>query len=156
VVPVGGKKKLDPASVGMASAEKNKEKAAPAPVETQHYSIDYSFDGRDIRFLPQPNGTMRNSLVLMLTSFDRTGHLLSGVSSLGTGDLHSDAYQKAVSGQLSLHQEVDVPVEAAALRLGIHDQASNHLGTVDIPLPLPADPNAPHRSKNPLPPIEPD
>jgi hypothetical protein len=42
------------------------------------------------------------------------------------------------------------------MRLGVQDQMSNHLGTVDVPLPVPPDPNVPRKTKNTLPEIEPD
>jgi len=47
-------------------------------------------------------------------------------------------------------------VEATSMRLDVQDQMSNHLGTVDVPLPVPPDPNAPKIARNKLPEIEPD
>jgi hypothetical protein len=55
-----------------------------------------------------------------------------------------------------LHQEVDVPVEAVSLRLGIQDQMSNHLGTIEIPSPVRSPPDAPRRIKHTLLEIEAD
>jgi hypothetical protein len=55
-----------------------------------------------------------------------------------------------------VQQEVDIPAEAAWLRVGIQDQMSNHLGTVDIPLPVPPDPNVTQAVKSPLPELESD
>jgi hypothetical protein len=55
-----------------------------------------------------------------------------------------------------VHQEVDVPAAAVSLRIGIQDQLSNYVGTVDISLPVPAPPDVPRTVKNQLPEIEPD
>ncbi len=106
--------------------------------------------------MPLENATYRNTLVLMVTSFDREGKMLTGISNLGTRDLQRAAYENVVAGEFGVKQEVDVPVEAVSLRLGIQDQMSNRLGTVDIPLPVPPDPSALRQARNPLPQIEPE
>src|ERR1039457_7204427 len=55
-----------------------------------------------------------------------------------------------------IHQEVDVPVNAVSLRLGVMDELARHLGTVELPLPLktPAD-ESDDRGRR-LPPVGPD
>lgn len=90
----------------------------------------------------------------MVTWFDREGRMLTGTSNVGASDLQPAAYNKVIAGEFGVRQEVEVPVEAASLRLGIQDQMSNHVGTVDIPLPAPPLPAQPR--KNPVPEIEPD
>jgi hypothetical protein len=91
----------------------------------------------------------------MVTSFDREGRMLSGQSDVGASDLEPSLYKNVISGEFRVHQETDVPVEAASLRIGIQDQMSNHLGTVEIALPVPPLPNVPRRRIR-LPEIEPD
>jgi VWFA-related protein len=156
VVPVGGKQRVDRAKLGELLVASTKAPALPVQIEAQHYYIDYSFDGSELRFMPLENASYRNTLVLMVTSFDREGKMLTGISNLGTRDLQGAAYEKVVAGEFGVQQEVDVPVDAVSLRLGIQDQMSNRLGTVDIPLPLPPDPAVLRQAKNPLPQIEPD
>jgi VWFA-related protein len=156
VFPIGGKKKIDRAQLGDAPPVPKNAPTAPAQVEAQPYSIDYSFDGSELRFIPQQNGSYRNTLNLMVASFDSEGRMLSGLSSVGTRELQPAVYAKTIAGESGVQQEVDVPANSVSLRIGIQDQMSNHLGTVDIPLPVPPDPNAPRRTRNPLPEIEPD
>jgi hypothetical protein len=55
-----------------------------------------------------------------------------------------------------VQQEVDIPATAAFLRLGIQDQMTSHIGTVEIPLPVPPVPDPPRRARIKLPDIEPD
>lgn len=153
VSPVGAKKKIDRATLGDVLVQA-KAPDATAPVEVQHYSIDYTLEGSALRFIPLANETYRNVLTLMVTSFDGEGRMLTGTSNVGASDLLPAVYNKVIAGEFGVRQEVDVPVEAASLRLGIQDQMSNHLGTVDIPLPVPPLPAQPR--KNPLPEIEPD
>lgn len=150
---VGAKKKIDRAILGNALVPA-KVRDPSAPIEVQHYMIDYTLQGSALRFIPLANATYRNVLTLMVSSFDREGRMLTGVTSVGASELQPAAYNKVIAGEFGVRQEVDVPVQAASLRLGIQDQMSNRLGTVDIPLPVPPLPDAPRKSR--LPEIEPD
>jgi VWFA-related protein len=150
---MGGKKKIDRSVLGNALVPA-KVRDPSAPIEVQHYMIDYTLQGSALRFTPLANASYRNVLTLMVTSFDREGRMLTAVSSVGASELQPAAYNQVITGKFGVRQEVDVPAEAASLRLGIQDQMSNHLGTVDIPLPVPPLPAQPRRS--PMPDIEPD
>ena len=154
VGPVGAKKKIDRAKFGDILASSKKPDLAPS-VEAQHYSIDYTFEGSELRFTSLANARYRNVLTLMVTSFDKEGRMLSGQSDVGASDLEPAVYKSVISGEFRVHQEADVPVEAASLRVGIQDQMSNHPGTVEIALPVPPLPNEPRRRIR-LPEIEPD
>jgi len=156
VYPVGGKKKVDRAKAGEVLVASTKAPPLPAQVEVQHYSIDYTLEGSQLRFVPLQNASFRSTLALMITSFDREGRMLTGISNIAASDLQPEVYRNVVTGEFGVQQEVDIPAEATSMRLGIQDQMSNHLGTVDIPLPVPPDPNAPRRLRNLLPEIEPD
>jgi hypothetical protein len=87
----------------------------------QPYCIDYSFDGSELRFIPLANENYRNIVTLMATSFDSEGRMLTGISDVGTSVLQPDVYKKVISGEFGVHQEADVPVEAASLCLGVQD-----------------------------------
>jgi hypothetical protein len=92
----------------------------------------------------------------MIAGFDDEGRQVSGFSALWASDLRAADYRDVISGGVHIHQEVDVPVGAVSLRLGIADQLSNHLGTVELPLPVPAPADVPHTVRHSLPEIEPD
>jgi len=156
VWPVGGKKKVDRAAIGEVKMASKKKETLPTQVEVQHYMVDYTLDGSELRFVPQQSGSQHSSLALMMTSFNSDGRMLTGVSTRAQSDLPSEVYRKVVGGEVGFQQEVDIPIEASSMRLGVQDQMSNHLGTVDVPLPVPPDPNAPRIAKNKLPEIEPD
>ena len=128
----------------------------PSVVEVQHYSIDYALRGSQLQFIPQPTATYRNLLTLMVASFDSRGTMLTGISYVGTSNLESSVYKDVIGGEFTLHQEADVPTEAAWLRIGIQDQISGRLGTLEIPLPIPPPANPVRRIKHTLPEIEPD
>jgi hypothetical protein len=61
-----------------------------------------------------------------------------------------------MSGGFRLHQEVDVPVAAATLRMGVQDAISGRIGTLEIPLPVKAPPGVEQSRSQRLPEIEPD
>lgn len=154
VVPIGGKKKIDRAKAGENTPPPKKGVALPDTVEVQHYGIDYSVPGSELRFVPLANATYQNMLALMVTSFDSEGKMLTGISNLGTSDLQTSAYKQMIAGEFRVHQEMDVPVAAASLRIGIQDQMSSHLGTLDVALPVPRVPEVSPTAA--LPEVEPD
>jgi len=92
----------------------------------------------------------------MATSFNGEGRMLTGVSSAGTRELTATEFAKAAEGQFGIQQEIDIPLEATSSRLGLQDQMSNRLGTIEVPLPVPPDPEMQPRARSTLPPIEPD
>jgi VWFA-related protein len=154
VVPVGARKKLDnPGKVLIASRTKPE---LPASVEVQHYAVDFAVDSSGLRFVAQENGDHVSTLSLMMAAYDAEGRQLSGSSSLWEGKLKPAAYKDVLSGGVRLEQQWDVPAQAASLRLGIVDQASNFLGTVELPLPVPVPTDVPRIVKHSLPEIEPD
>jgi hypothetical protein len=156
VVPVGSKTKVDSAKAGEILLASTKNPKLPSEVEVQHHSIDYAIESTDLRFLPLNNGRYRSALTFMVASFDHDGKPLAGVSKIGTSDLQPEAYKDVMSGGVRVHQEVDVPVAATSMRVGIQDQLSNYVGTIDLSLPIPAPPDVPRVVKSQLPEIEPD
>ncbi len=156
VALTGPKRKMNPTQIGEVPPGPAKKPASPGNVDVQHYTIDYTFQGSQLHFIPLENSTFRNVLTLMAASFDGEGTMLTAVSRLGVSNLEPALYKNVIGGEFQLHQEVDVPVRATSLRLGIQDQMSNHLGTIEIPLPVPPSPDTPRKVKHPLPPVEPD
>ena len=156
VVPVGTRAKVDSAKAGEILLASTKKPNLPAEVEVQHHSIDYAINSADLRFLGLSNGTYRSALTFMVASFDADGRPLAGISNVGASDLQPDVYKDAVSGGVRVHQEVDIPVAAKSMRIGIQDQLSNYVGTVDISLPVQPPTDVPKIVKNQLPEIEPD
>ena len=160
VSPVGSKTKMDPEKIGgfiLAPSRKVSSKPAPStPVEVQHYIVDYTLKGAELRFVPLEYSKYKNTLILMATSFNSEGRMLTGVSSAGTRELPATDFAKTAEGEFGIQQEIDVPLQATSLRLGLQDQMSNRLGTVEIPLPVPPDPEIQFRANSALPEIEPD
>jgi VWFA-related protein len=156
VVPLGAKFKANRTKTVKPSPAAKSVPGLPADVEVQHYGIDYAVNSSDLRFVPRENEIRHSALQLMIAGFDDEGRQLSGFSALWASDLGPADYRDVISGGVHIHQEVDVPVAAVSLRLGIEDQMSNHLGTVELPLPVPAPADVPRTVRHSLPEIEPD
>ncbi|HLH08975.1 MAG TPA: VWA domain-containing protein [Terriglobales bacterium] len=156
VVPIGTKMKVAGSKIGEIRPVSATKSDVPSEVKVQHHNIDYVIESSDVRFLPLVNGTYRSALTFMVASFDADGRPLAGVSSVGTSDLKPDEYKDALRTGVRVHQEVDIPENAASIRIGIQDQLSNYVGTVDIALPVPVPPDEPRVVKNRLPDIEPN
>jgi VWFA-related protein len=156
VYPVGGKKKVDRTTIGEIRRPLKRKEVFPPQIEVQHYVIDYTLNGSELRFVATRNGGFFNSLALMISSFGSEGRMLTGMSTLARSDVAAEVYKKIANGDVGFQEEVDVPLEARSMRLGLQDQMANHLGTVDVPLPVPVDPTTPKVARNRLPEIEPD
>ncbi len=154
VVPLGKSRKVDASQVGMAV--RNKKGPAVGPVEVQHYGIDFAVDASDLRFSPTSAGTYHAVLSFMVTAFNDDGRLLASMVSTATSDLTPKNYKDVMTGGFRLHEELDIPAEATTLRIGVEDATSSHVGTMEIPLPVPIPPEGPQMATRLLPPIEPD
>ena len=154
VIPVGPKKKIDNAeNIPVAGKKKN---APPATVEVQHYVIDFAVDSSRLRFIPQENGDYSGALDVRVAAYDKDGQQLTGLSAAWAGSLKPAAYKDVLSGGVRIEQALDVPVQAASLRLGVADPTSNFLGTLELPMPVPVPADVPRIVKHSLPEIEPD
>ena len=98
----------------------------------------------------------RNIVPIMITAFDDEGRLGASQISQLDADLKPEVFRDITLGGVRLHQEIDVPVKSIAMRLGVEDVANSHIGTIEIPLPVKAPPDAPIVARRSLPPIEPD
>jgi hypothetical protein len=156
VVPLGAKYKANRTKLGKPLPASKTVPGLSADVEVQHYAVDYAVNSSDLRFVPEANDIRHAALQLMIAGFDDEGRQLSGFSALWASDLGPADYRDVVRGGVHIHQEVDVPIGAVSLRLGIADQMSDHLGTVELPLPVPAPADVPRTVRHALPEIEPD
>lgn len=92
----------------------------------------------------------------MITSFDENGTLRTSIVSRAACDLTAGNYQEIQTGGLRLRQQVEVPVQAASMRLGVQDALTGHMGTMEIPLPVKIPPGIDQSFAHKMPEIEPD
>ena len=152
VVPVGSPMKKAPAQQMENSTFVNQKGGT---VEVQHYAIDYAIPGQHLRF-HMIGGTRRAVVDFMVSAFADEGNVVASTGVQVTRDLNPTSYQDVMIGGFRMHQEIDVPIRAVSLRLGVEDGSTAHIGTLDVPLPLKAPPDGPALRAKAQPPIEPD
>ncbi len=156
VIPLGQPRMVKDAPALSTKAAGKKRKGEASPVEMQLYSIDYAVTPADLRFNPMPDGTYHDVINFMATAFDEEGALVASQISQVSADLKPETFRDIQLGGVRVHQEIDVPIKSVALRLGVEDVADSHIGTLEIPLPLKAPPEAQAVARRSMPPVERD
>ena len=156
VIPLGKPRMVKDAPSTNAKPGKNKRKGEAAPIEMQLYSVDYAVTPTDLRFNPTPDGTYHDVVNFMITAFNEDGKLTASQISQMAADIKPEVFQDILLGGVRVHQEIDVPAKSAVMRLGVEDEANSHIGTIEIPLPVKAPPDAPQVVRRSMPPVERD
>jgi VWFA-related protein len=153
VVPIG-KPRMVEAAVPTKPMKKHKQ--AVGPLELQRYSIDDAVSFSDLRFTPTPAGKYHEVVNFMVTAFDSEGKQIASQLSQSVADLKPEVMKDIMAGGVRVHQEIDVPVNGVAMRLGVEDVTNSHVGTMEIRLPVPAPPDGQDSGRKSMPPVEPD
>jgi VWFA-related protein len=160
VVPIGKPmQEQDPRAAHSVPAKKkgkHEENPASKPIEMQRYQIDYAINPSELHFDPTPDGMEHGATNFMVASFDADGTVRTSIASHVNGDLKPDSYQDVLTGGFRLRQEVDVPVAASSMRIGVQDAISGRIGTLELPLPVKAPPGVEQSRSQHMPEIEPD
>jgi len=153
IVPSGEPKTVNASDVGIRREGKN----SPSTIRLQHYVVDLAIPAASLRFNPGPEGGFHGSFRLLANSYDSEGRGLLQSASTAVADLKPDRYKSVVSEGFRLRQELDVPADAAFLRLGITDISTSNIGTLELPLPIPIPKDsAIARREGSMPPVEPE
>jgi hypothetical protein len=114
-----------------------------APIELQKYVIDY----RVTSPTSQSQTGKPPSFEFAAAAFDDDSRMLNGIV--------NDATRDTATGQTSVSQEennsrvfrilqqLDVPTNAAWIRIGVRDKLTNRMGTLEVQLPLAPEPPNP-------------
>jgi VWFA-related protein len=162
VIPIGKPRKVEWSAGGAAQPGSSKHRKPghdpqiAAPLEAQHYAIDYVITPAQLRFDSAADGIRHGVTNFMVASFDTDGTTRTSVVSQAKSELKPESYREVEAGGVRLHQEVDIPVAAAFLRMGVQDGLSGRMGTIEIPLPVKAVPGVEQSLLRSMPEIEPD
>ena len=106
------------------------------PVQVQPYTVEYTVPTRQFQLLEE-RSEQTTTLELAAAAFDGDGNELSSivqrVVDRRSATERSDAEQKIYRVQ----QKMDVPLKAVSLRVAVRDVTTDHIGTLEVPLPLP-------------------
>jgi hypothetical protein len=106
-------------------------------VRVQPYRIDYRIVGGRISFEPSADGRHHGGFEFQYTAYDQDNRAMIGQTVRIEKDYTSNDFDKFADGVYQLRQTLQVPTGAAWLRLVVRDTIGDHIGSIEIPLPLP-------------------
>jgi VWFA-related protein len=113
--------------------KRNKPPKLLPPTRVQKYVVDYRVFDPQLKVEASHTGSA--VLEFAMAAFDADGHTLNGIVNDGVPEPSSDPSENN-AGIYRIRQSLIVPVNAVSLRVGVRDRASDHLGTLEVPLPL--------------------
>jgi VWFA-related protein len=100
------------------------------------YDFLYMLPVEQITFADGPDGTHNGSVEFDIVAYDLLGKPVTSISQTMKLPLTSDEYQQFVKRPFQFLQQLDLPAGEMFLRVGVHDDGSEKVGTLDIPLTL--------------------
>lgn len=107
-------------------------------IKIQRYSIDYAIEGSQIALEPAENGA-RAKFEILIGAYDAENHTMFGYRSPLERMYFVKKPEEIRRGSFHLKHMVEIPSEAAWLRIAVRDAVGDHLGSLEIPLPLAPD-----------------
>jgi len=126
-----------------AMATKSKrlqEQQLKTPILLQQYVISYGLLPRQIDLRLSPDQTRRGTLEFAAVSYNDDGLALNGTRTRINDLITPDRYALMEQSGYHMLQSIFVPVQAHSIRLAVRDASDDHIGSLEIGLPLPPDP----------------
>jgi VWFA-related protein len=117
---------------------KKKDAAAPAPLNVQHYRIDYAILGRQLEMPETAAGKYKTAMLFALAAFSPDGLIVNGTEVSVKNEIPEAQYQKIRTQGYHAKLDFVAPVEATAMRIAVRDDLGNKIGSIEIPLPVAA------------------
>lgn len=102
----------------------------------QRYSIDYAIEGSQIALEPLENGRAQAKFEILIGAYDPESRTMFGYRSPLERMYLVKKPEEIRKGSFHLKHVVEIPSEAAWLRIAVRDAVGDHLGSLEIPLPL--------------------
>jgi VWFA-related protein len=106
------------------------------PILMQRYLITYGLLLRQLQLPAGADGVRRGTLDVAVMSYDDDGQKLDGIRSRINDVIQPDRYVQLEQNGYQVIQTIAVPVQTASLRLAVRDASTNHLGSLEVHLPL--------------------
>jgi VWFA-related protein len=110
----------------------HKDKPLP-PIDVQKYVIDYRVT--DLTLKGQTQNGKPPSFEFAAAAFDSESRMLNDIVNETAGDVSASS-EATKSGIVRVRQQLDVPVHASWIRIGVRDKRTNRAGTLEVQLPL--------------------
>jgi hypothetical protein len=122
-----------------ATSRKGKEKVVvkeQKPIMMQRYIITYGLLLRQLQLTTGDDGVHRGNLEFAVMSYNDDGDALDGIRSKIADVIPPDRYDRLLNSGYQVVQTVAVPMQAASLRLAVRDASTNHMGSLEVRLPI--------------------
>jgi hypothetical protein len=103
----------------------------------QSYNIRLAIFAQQLQLTAAPDGRRHAALEIAVYAYAADGQRLGGTTQKLTASMPAVVYQDALRNGMFHNLKVELPVEAASLRLAILDSGNNHAGSLEVRLPLP-------------------
>ncbi|MGD0890351.1 MAG: VWA domain-containing protein [Terracidiphilus sp.] len=103
----------------------------------QPYTIRLAILAKGLQMTPLPDGQHRAVLQIAVYAYSADGQKLGGMRQNLEASLPPKVYEYDLQNGMFHNMQVELPVEAASLRLAIFDPGSHNTGSLEVALPLP-------------------
>jgi hypothetical protein len=97
------------------------------------YDFLYVLPAEQITFADASGGSRDGAVEFDIVAYDLFGKVITSTSQTMKLPLTSDEYQQFMKGPFQFLQQLDLPAGEMFVRVGIHDDVSGKIGTVEIP-----------------------
>jgi VWFA-related protein len=98
------------------------------------YGVDFLVDLNDLDLKLNSDGNHEGKINISLIAYDRYGKIVSRKDHIVGLNIKPDVYEVFQNTGVQLHAEIGVPKGNLWLRTGVYDQASQKVGTLEVPL----------------------
>jgi VWFA-related protein len=106
------------------------------PIHLQPYTVEYTVPTRQFKLLEE-RSEQPTTLEVAAAAFDRDGNELSSIVQRVVDGRSADERSPAEQKMYRVQQKMDVPLKAVSLRVAVRDVTTDHIGTLEVSLPLP-------------------
>jgi len=106
----------------------------PGKEKGDRYTVAFAIDVKDLRLKLGPDGNHKGKLNISLIAYDRYGNIGDRNDQTITLDVKPDVYAVFQNYGVQFNADFQVPKGQFWLRAGVYDQATQRVGTMEIPL----------------------
>jgi VWFA-related protein len=110
----------------------------PPDAERKSASIDFAVDSSDLTFVDGPEQRKQTIVDFMAVALDKNQTEAGNVQSTVNAALRPETYQQVLKTGFPAHLDLDLKPGRYVLRLGAIERSSEKIGTVDVPITVPA------------------
>jgi VWFA-related protein len=123
-------------------------KALP-PIKLQTYAIDYTVALRQSNATTAAGTPQPHTLEFAVAAFDTNSRMLNGIAQNATSSTTQNTKEANPEQFYRVQQQIDVPLTAIAIRIAVREAATDHLGAMEVALPLAAEPTPAKQAESP-------